>query len=660
MRLPSPALLALLLVACRADKGAGETGTPAPAPAVRAIVDPDRPEHFFDAPFPDDARLDAEGRPDLTGFPAAATELGGDILGGWAGRLEQTAHGFANHGAVYFRFTGTPPFLDADTGRTTGAADDPIVLVDAGTGERLPLEYRFVADPGGDPFYAENTLAVAVALGHPPRSGATLVAAVMAEDGLGPPAGWVPTDAEREALRVAGVSGAPAVATTFTVQDATGQLRAVRDDILARLGEAPDWGTPVLRRVAALAYAQGATPSGKDSTVCTVTFEDGSTELRYLAALSPTTPSHAYDLLDDWPLAVFQVEIPVLNYSRLADRPYMRPGFGHVADIERETGWWEFAGGAPGTPDVEVISLTVQLPKDADGGIRDDAPVVIWDHGTGGHAYNAVQRRSPYDDGRSLAEAFGRHGWALVSRDSPLYGTRYPLIDEGYGASLGFYNIVNLPAFRDNQRQAAVEGIQIRRFVESGLNGLLPDGSVDATRLRRAGHSLGSVTTNLGVAADPGVYEATFLSGSGGVLGLYFLDTGLIDGFDPSVLGSLFTLFGAEAPDEVTTEAALGAILGVPEEAWGHIDRLHPAMTLFQWTMDPSDPMSVARDVDLPSTMLIGVGDFQVPNHTSDALLEALPDAGGTRCAANGDYDPHWVLHRESCAVDLLDAWLAE
>ena len=48
-------------------------------------------------------------------------------------------------------------------------------------------------------------------------------------------------------------------------------------------------------------------------------------------------------------------------------------------------------------------------------------------------------------------------GWAVVGRDADLYGQRYPLIDEGFGASLGFYNVVNPPAFRDNLRRFIAE-----------------------------------------------------------------------------------------------------------------------------------------------------------------------------------------------------------
>ena len=654
MQLPAfPTML--LLAACTSDTGkpSMDSGT---VDGAQAIVDPTRSSHFLDHPFPSNDLLTSDGTPDLAGFPGGGDSVGEQLVAGWVRRIESTSYGFANHGASYFRFTEALSDIPEETG---GTATDPVLLVDMDTGELLPLLIRFVEDPLGDMWYAENTLAMAPALGHPPRSGATLAAVVMTSSGARPADGWTPPAEVEAALERAGVEGTVAVSTVFTVQDATAQLRAVRDDILARLGDGPDWGNPTLRRVETLSYTQGQTPGGDDATVCTVTFTDGTSEERYLEALDGGE-AHTHDMIDGWPMSVYQVEIPVPNYSRLEDRPYMSPGFGHIADFDRDSGWWRFENGNPGEPDTETISVTVSLPEDADGNPLSDAPVIIYDHGTGGHAYNAIQRRSGLDDGPGLAQILTDAGWAIVSRDSPLYGTRYPLIDEGYGASLGFYNVVNLPAFRDNQRQAAVEGVVMRRFVQTGLNDLLAEGSVDGSRLRRMGHSLGSVTTNLGVAADPDVYEASFLSGSGGVFTHYFLDTGLLAVIDPGLISSLFALLGAEAPEVITTPAVMGAALGLPEPAWEHIDRLHPVLGLFQWTMDPSDPMSIARDVTVPTTMLVGVGDYQVPNFTSWALIEALPDARHTDVEASYDYDPHWVLHREQAGAQVLADWLAE
>jgi len=637
--------LTLLLLApgCRDDGKEDAAGVP-------AVYDPSRSEHYFDQPFPSDALADVEGRPDLSGFPTSEVPITADLVGGWAARLEQTAQGFGNNSAAYFRFEAP---LDLPTS-TDGAPDDPVLLVGLDTPELLPLELRFIEDPGSDPFYGANTLAMAPALGHPPRPGERYAAVVMTAAGAASPDGYAPPDGVADALAAVGVDGAVAIATTFTVQDTTGQLRALFDDADSRL---PDWGGVAFKRVVRLTYSQGLTASGQDATIATAAFEDGTSNAAFLAPLG-AVGEHEVDLLE-WPMAVYEAQVPTLNYQGLDDRPYMSPGITHITDVDLFTGWIDFHAGAPArAPEAETMRVVVSLPLGEDGQPIQDAPVVMYDHGTGGHAYHSVQRRNLNDDGLGIAEALAEAGVGIIGRDASLYGTRYPLIDEGFGASLGYYNIVNLPAFRDNERQTAVDGHLLLRFIQDGLNDRLPAGSVAPDRVLRLGHSLGSVTTNLGVSAEPEAFESVLLSGSGGVFALYFLDTGLLGSIDTSLLDTLFALVDADPPDEITPATALGALLGLDEEDWAHVDRLHPVMTLFQWTMDPGDPMSVARDQSAPSTVFIGVGDYQVPNPTSEGLSVALPDPTVLYCEASYDYDPHYCLYREPEGVDAVRAWL--
>ena len=613
-------------------------------------------------PFPSDALLTEDGTPDLTGYPVFGSAAAEPIVEGWRSRLEQVAQGFGNNTAAYFRFTGpvqVPPTTD-------GSPYDPVLLVDMETGERIPLDVRFITDPGGDPSFASYLLSFAPQLGHPPRSGARLAAVVMPSAGVSPAEEGVSAvpDGVTEALALAGVTGTPVVATTYTVQDVTGQLQQLVADADARIDAATDpWAGVELKRVVGMVYSQGTTPSGNEATVLEVTFEDGSTERSYQGPLDDETGNHTVDM-DAWPMVVYQAQVPVWNYSGLDDRPYMNPGVSHLYDTARLSGWIDFANGQlTAEPDADSTRVTISLPKGPDGEPIPNARVLMYDHGTGGTAYHAVQRRNGYDDCDALARVLVDEGWAIIGRDQPLYGTRYPLIDEGYGASLGFYNVVNLPAFRDNQRQGAIEALQVKRFVAEALNARLADagsvGSIDAEApVRRLGHSLGSVTVNLGTAATADQWEATFLSGTGGVFTHYFLDTGLIDQFDASLLASLFTLFDAEVPEVITAPAAFGAALGLPEEDWARIDRHHPVIQLFQWTMDPSDPMAVVRDQTAPSLVFLGEGDYQVPNFTTEALHEGLPDSYLVRCAPSYDYDPHWCLHREADGPAVLRQWL--
>ena len=626
---------------------------------VTPIYDPSRPTHYFDYPFPTDELLTADGTPDLTGYPVIGTDVALPVVDGWRTRVESVAQGFGNNTAAYFRFSGVLPVPPS----TNGSPYDSLLMVDMDTGELLPLDVQFITDPGEDTTLAENLLTFAPQLGHPPRSGARMAAVVMSSAGVVPLEGSVPAGVT-EALALAGVSGTPAVATVYTVQDVTSQLQQLVADADTRFdAETDPWAGVALKRVTQMDYTQGLTPSGNEATILEVTFEDGTTERSYQSPLTADTGTHTVDM-NDWPMVVYQAQVPVWNYSGFDDMPYMSPGISHLYDSARVSGWIDFENGLlTAVPEADTTRVTISIPKDTDGNPIENARVLMYDHGTGGTAYHAVQRRNKYDDCDALARVLADEGWAIVGRDQPLYGTRYPLIDEGYGASLGFYNIVNLPAFRDNQRQGAIEALQVKRFLTEGLNGSLAatstGGSIDtAAPMRRLGHSLGSVTVNLGTAATADQWEATFLSGTGGVFTHYFLDTGLIDQFDTSLLSTLFTLFEAETPDVITAPAALGAALGLPEGDWDQIDRMHPIIQLFQWTMDPSDPMAVVRDQTVPSLVFLGEGDYQVPNFTTEALDVGLPDSQLVRCSASYDYDPHWCLHREADGPAVLRAWL--
>ncbi len=623
---------ALLLVAC----------TPT-ADLPQAIVAPDRSGHWLDRPFPAEELILADGTLDLSSFPDAPSSIAAALTRGWAGQASEATHAFSGQAAVYLRFDGPLELADSYLGLPT----DPVQLVSLDSGDRVPIDLRVFAQTD-DPFLADGVLAIAPAVGAALRSGERYAAIV--DDSVARPAdGWTPP---------AGVPETAAAATVFPVQDSTGELRALAAAADAFLDADPDLLVPDgLRLVTHLSYAQGFTPSGNAATVATVTFEDGATELTYLGPDEDVPPIDVD--LTTWPMAVYQATIHTVAFQGLADQPYASPGLGLLTDFDRRhDGWIAFNadGALLSTPEPEPMRIVIQVPRTGA-----EHAVMTWDHGTGGHAYSAVQRMKGDDDGLAVATRLADAGVVVVGRDQPLYGLRYPLIDEGFGSSLGFYNIVNLPAFRDNQRQAAVDHGVLRRFVRDVLPDLLPEGAVDPDRLGTFGHSLGSVTAHLGQAAagDDGALAA-LQSGTGGYFTYYVLQTGLLAG-DNEVVTTIGGLVGEELPADATPGEVLAAVLGLPQSEWAELDRFHPVIGLFQLIMDPSDALSVARDQARPETVILGYGDLQVPEASTRALLYGTPDPTLVECWPEGDYDGHLCAFRETVGLDAFadfGAWL--
>ena len=328
---------------------------------VTPIYDPSRPTHYFDYPFPTDELLTADGTPDLTGYPVIGTDVALPVVDGWRTRVESVAQGFGNNTAAYFRFSGVLPVPTT----TDGSPYDSLLMVDMDTGELLPLDVQFITDPGEDTTLAENLLSFAPQLGHPPRSGARMAAVVMSSAGVVPLEGAVPAGVT-EALALAGVSGTPAVATVYTVQDVTGQLQQLVADADTRFdAETDPWAGVALKRVTRMDYTQGLTPSGNEATILEVTFEDGTTERSYQSPLTADTGTHTVDM-NDWPMVVYQAQVPVWNYSGFDDMPYMSPGLSHLYDSARVSGWIDFENGLlTAVPEADTCLLyTSPSPRD--------------------------------------------------------------------------------------------------------------------------------------------------------------------------------------------------------------------------------------------------------------------------------------------------------
>lgn len=601
-----------------------------------AIVAADRSEHLLDRPFPADELIAADGTVILDDFPEAGTELGTTMTAGWARMAGETSLGFSHLAAVSFRFEAP---LEGLEDSYPGSEDDPIQLLSLDSGTRHPIQVKFVASADGDPFLRDNLLLIAPDPAHPLRSGERYLAFVDDSLAQSPEGYTLPAEAPKQA----------AVATTFPVQDSLGQLLTLREETDSVLDAAPEMLEPQnLRRVVELDYRAGETPSGKAATVVTATFEGGDTEVTYLGAFEGLQ-EQTLDLTQ-WPMEVWQAEIQTVAWQDLSAQPYAKPGVGLITDFNRSgDGWIDFddAGQLLNSPTAEAMRVVIQVPRTDHTG---PLPVMTWDHGTGGHAYNAVRRAVSGSRAEDLASLLDEAGVIVVSRDQPLYGQRYPLIDEGFSASLGFYNVGNLPAFRDNQRQAGVDHRVLQRFCQEQLPQIV---DADPERIGAFGHSLGSVTAHIGLALQQGDgAQSALVSGTGGYFTYYILDTGLL-GSGNDVVGLVAPLIGVDEDTLAQASASelIAALVGVPESAWHHMDRFHPTMGLFQLIMDPSDPLVLAPEQQVPETIVLGVGDYQVPNNTTEWLGQALPDSETVVCEPQSDYDPHHCTYLEEAGL---------
>jgi len=628
-----PLLASLVVLGC-----GGSDDPSTPTPTVSAVVSADRSGHLLDRPFPADELRTSEGTIDLRGFPLAGPSIGQTFMAGWLGQVRQVVRGFSALTPVYFRFDADPGLA----GRYEGREDDPVRLWSLDSSHRVAVQVRWLGD-SSDPYLPSGILLVAPDETQPLRPGERYAAAVDARvarraPGWTPPAGLEATDA--------------AVATVFTVQDHVAELRALRAAADAFLAADPDLLVPAegLREVASLRFEQGSTPSGQPATLEVVTFADGGSEVTYLDD-KRSAPDRTIDLTTG-PMAVYQATIQTAAFQDPTGRPYQSPGLGIIFDTTRTDGWISFgpAGALGSTAHAEPLRIVVQVPRAAAG-----APaVLLWAHGSGGDAYEAVARTEALDDIAGLRAALAQAGAVVLSLDQPLFGQRFPLIDRGYANNLAVVNIPNLPAFRDNVRQGAVDLLVLSRFARDVLPDLLQV-DLDPARIRLFGHSIGAQIAGVAAAAlgDDGV-GAIMINGTGGYVTHSVLASDLLSLRGGDTAAAIFGLAGIPPPEDPTPAAILGALFGVPRERWDDLDRFHPLAIPFQLVVDAADPLPVAAGHDLPMTVFYGAGDTYVPPEGADWIARASRRGTLVPCTPATAYDGHVCLFREPLGRETL------
>ncbi len=247
----------------------------------------------------------------------------------------------------------------------------------------------------------------------------------------------------------------------------------------------------------------------------------------------------------------------------------------------------------------------------------DGYPIVLYAHGTGGNY------RSMLGAGDE-AESLGKRCIATIGIDQIFHGTR-PGADGG-NVELLFFNVNNPVAARANGPQSAIDVVQQGRLftdthasVPATVSRTGAELKFDAKRMGFMGHSQGGLNGPMFLAVDDQALGG-MLSGSGSMI-----EVALLEKTEPvNVSGLVKSVF-------------LG--LSVPE--YEELDSFHPALSLAQTMVDPTDPLNYVsfiatepRPGFAPKSVMMtegvnpdGGGDSYAPPHGIEiqAVAMSLP-----------------------------------
>lgn len=593
MRL-SPAFLALFLVACGGDDAATEDGEPGTRLVFELGADLSDPAQFFDAPYPSDLRTDADGHPEVTGYPNP-NAVG--IVDGFVESAHE-ARGFPTIPVVYFRFDGplAPRSLDdvvaADSGSSILLLD-----VDPGSPERGRLFPVVAQTTPADPYVPEHLLSVAPRPGFVLRPDTSYAAVVLrsANDDAGNPLG-VPPVLARLAKRAPAGEAEKRADTTF----------------------APLWET-----LATLQIDPGNVAAATLFTTGDVVRELAELTTQVVAKYDVTLADLAiYDDPEVTDLCILagSVEYPQFQTGK---PPFNSDGR-FVID----------ASGLPVEQRQEKAPFKIVLPKSempAKG-----YPLLLNIHGSGGFSIAMV--RPVADDGKpgpALGPPFpyaGR-GFAMAGMAMPLNPERLP------GASeTAYINANNMAAIRDTFRQGslelglfleALEKLEISPSALGACTGpTLPAGAThfrfDVDKIGVTGQSMGGMYTNIVGATLPQL-RALVPTGAGGHWTHFIFHTPLSGGKFPALIK--LVLAGTEPLSFVHPVIGLGAAALEAADPVVYVGRIarrplegHPVRSIYE----PCAPQDSYFATETYDAMALAYGHPQAGEAQWTSMQDAL------------------------------------
>ena len=500
-------MLVLLVSACPADQA-----------SVHAVYElaPGTSEElgFFDAPWPSDARRTAAGTLDMSGFP---NPFNISLVDEYLALLEDEIHGFGLQTPTYFRFDAPLEVASLPSLEESLEEGASVFLVDIDAsspqrGERVPVVVDFVEE--ASEYWPGNTLTVQPAYGAPLRESnryaVVVTKGVLGFDGLPVqrPAlvnmllGFEPLDADALPLALA-------EETSLAALD---ELGVQRQDIVSFTSFTTQ---NVTREMYALRDYVDALP----------------------APALPFDVTRMVDQNEDF---------------RLLTGTFMSPQFmdGEVPFVDQGGRIHFDADGTPVQQGEFEVRFAVSLPQ---GDTPPNGwPVILYAHGTGGDWMSFVGE---------TARRAARLGFAMVGVDQIHHGIRNPDDD---APELLVFNFFNPQAFRNNNRQSAVDLMALARFIiENPLDPrVLGEGFFfDASQLYFFGHSQGGINGPVYLAADD-TARGGVLSGAGGVLPI-----ALVDKVEPVNIPMLVaTILRVQDPAQLRTDFPVFAALATAVE----------------------------------------------------------------------------------------------
>jgi hypothetical protein len=557
---------------------------------------------FFAFPQPSDLRVDGQGAPDLAGFPNPTKKPTIDLLKDSAAERR----GASVLPVAYFQFDRPlAPREPAEVIPAEKTASILLVDVDPNSNERGKLVPTVAATLEPDDYVPEHLLAVAARPGfvlHGDRRYAVVV------------------------LR--------------SVKDSDGRMLGVPPALAALTrGETPPGarGPELVSTYASLWETLDALGVARTEVAAATVFTTGDVQRENLDLVTKVRAAHSVaieglelDLSDDYPdLCVLKGYVDYPQFQR-GTAPFNTEGL--------------FEAGKDGLPvqqRVERAPIMITLPKRPMP--TKGYPLELFIHGSGGFSYSQI---SPLGDddkprkGAGPAHVVARHGIAVASSAMPVNPERLP------GASPQAYvNANNIPMTRDVFRQGVIEsalfldalkGVSIPPELVQGCAGpTLPMGAsafkFDPDQLLGAGQSMGAWYTNLVAPLEPRM-KAIVPTGAGGYLTLFLTTTG---------------------PEQTTIGQIAKGIGPILFGVYGGLTFLHPAASLAEIALEPSDPMTGQPRVGLrplpgmPARSIytpVGRGD----SYFSNATFEAVELAYGVELAG----EPAWPELAEALALD--------